>query len=147
MVWVVAASGGLCNRVWGTIYVDGGIMFVKKINHASPCEGHEDIFWGEGKLPRVPDDIKDAMLNGSGDGGGDDEGRAEGGPSIPQVFSEVFLIGDGLSNEDEVEVEGWVRVAGIDKIRDVLVAHEEPPDVVDGGRKGISLEVGGRHNR
>jgi len=44
-------------------------------------------------------------------------------------------------------MEGWVRVTGIDKVGDVLVAHEEPPDVVNGGREGISLEVGRRHGK
>jgi len=120
-------------------------MFIKEINHASPCEGHEDIFWGEGKLPQVPDDIEDAMSNGSGDGGGNDEGRAKGGSLIPQVLSEVLFVGDSLGNENEVEVEGWVGVTGIDKIGDVLVAHEEPPDVVNGGGESVGLEVGGRH--
>jgi len=120
-------------------------MFIKEINHASPCEGHEDIFWGEGKLPRVPNDIEDAMSNGSGNGGGDDKGRAKRGSSIPQVFGEVFLVGDGFGDEDEVEMESGVRVASVDKVGDVLVAHEEPPDVVNGGGKGVSLETGGRH--
>ena len=142
---MVAAGGGLCNRVWSAIYVNGGIVFVKKVNHASPCEGHEDIFGGEGKLPRVPNDIEDAMSNGSGNGGSDDKGRAESGSSIPQVFREVFLVGDSFGDEDEVEVEGWIGVGGIDEIGNVLVAHEEPPDIVDGGGEGISLEVGGRH--
>ena len=74
MVWVVAAGDGLCDQTWGAIHIDGSVVFVEEINHASPCEGHEDIFWGEGKLPQVPDDIEDAMSNGSGDGGGDNEG-------------------------------------------------------------------------
>jgi len=125
--------------------VNGGIVFIKEINHASPCEGHEDIFWGEGKLPRVPDDIEDAMSNGSSDGGGDNEGRAEGSSLIPQVLGEVLLIGDGFGNKDKVEVEGRVWVTGIDKVGNVLVAHEEPPDVVNGGGEGVSLETGGRH--
>jgi len=116
LVRVVAAGGGLCDWVWGAIYVDGGVVFVKEINHASPCEGHEDIFWGEGKLPQVPDDIEDAMSNGSSN----DEGRAEGSSSVPQVFSEVFLVGDSLGDEDEVEVEGQVRVTGVNKVGDVF---------------------------
>ena len=91
-------------------------MFIKEINHASPCEGHENIFWGEGKLPRVPDDIEDAMSNGSGNGSGNDEGRAEGSSLVPQVFGEVFLVGNGFGDEDEVKVEGWVWITGIDKI-------------------------------
>ena len=74
LVRVVAAGDRLCDWAWGAIYMDGGVMFIKKINHALPCEGHEDIFWGKGKLSRVPDDIEDAMLNGSGDGGSNDEG-------------------------------------------------------------------------
>ena len=147
LVRVVAAGGGLCNRVRGAIYVNGGIVFVKKVNHASPCEGHEDIFWGKGKLPQVLDDIEDAMSNGSGNGGGNNEGRAEGGSLIPQVLREVLLVGNGLGNEDEVEVEGWVRVTGVNEVRNVLVAHEEPPDVIDGGGEGIGLEVGGRHDK
>jgi len=106
LVGMVAVGNWLCNQSWSAIYVNGGVMFIKKINHALPCEGHEDIFWGEGKLPRVPDDIEDAMSNGSGNGGGDDEGRAEGGLLIPQVFSEALFIGNGFGNEDEVEVEG-----------------------------------------
>ena len=118
-------------------------MFIKEINHASPCEGHEDILWGEGELPQVPDDIEDAMSNGSGD----DEGQAKSSSSIPQVLHEVFLIGNGLSNEEEVEVEGWVRVTGIDKVRNVLVAHEEPPDIVDSGGESVGLEVGGGHGK
>jgi len=44
-------------------------------------------------------------------------------------------------------MEGWVRVAGVDEIRNVLVAHEEPLDVVDGGGESISLKVGGRHGK
>jgi len=98
LVRVVAAGSRLCDRAWGAIYVDGGVVFIKKINHASPCEGHENVFWGEGKLPRVPNDIEDAMSNGSGDGGGNDEGRAEGGSSIPQVLREVLLVGDGFGD-------------------------------------------------
>jgi len=125
--------------------VNGRVVFIKEINHASPCEGHEDIFWGEGKLPRVPDDIEDAMSNGSGDGGGDDERRAEGGSLIPQVFGEVLLVGNGFGDEDEVEVEGRVGIACIDKVGDVLVAHEESLDIVNGSGEGVSLEVGGRH--
>jgi len=74
LVRVVAVGGGLCDGSWTAIYVDGGVVFVKKINHAPPCEGHEDIFWGEGKLPQVPDDIEDAMSNGSGNGSGNNEG-------------------------------------------------------------------------
>jgi len=135
----------LCNWSWGAIYMDGSIVFVKKINHASPCEGHEDVFWGEGKLPRVPDDIEDAMSNGSSNGGSDDEGQAKSGSSVPQVFSEVLFIGDSFSDEDEVEGEGRVWITGINEVGDVLVAHEEPPDVVNGGGEGISLEVGRRH--
>jgi len=127
--------------------MDGSVVFVKEINHAPPCEGHEDVFWGEGKPPRVPDDIEDAMSNGSGDGGGDDERRTESGSSIPQVFGEVLFIGDGFGDKDEVEGEGWVWVAGIDKVGNVLVAHEEPPDIVNSGGKGISLEVEGRHGK
>jgi len=142
---VVASSGGLRNQAWGAIYVNGSVVFIKKVNHASPCEGHENIFWGEGKLPRVPDDIEDAMSNGSGDGGSDDERQAEGGSSIPQVLREVLFVGDGFGNKDEVEVKGWVRVAGIDKVGNVLVAHEEPLDVVNSGGKGVGLETGGRH--
>jgi len=42
-------------------------------------------------------------------------------------------------------VKGWVRVAGVDEVGNVLVAHEEPPDVVDSGGKGVGLETGGRH--
>jgi len=42
-------------------------------------------------------------------------------------------------------VEGWVRVASVDKVGNVLVAHKEPPDVINGGGKGVGLEVGGRH--
>jgi len=145
LVWVMATSGGLCDWVWGAIYVDGGIMFIKEINHASPCEGHENIFWGEGKLPQVPDDIEDAMSNGNGSS--NNEGQAESGSSVPQVFGEVLFVGNGFGYEDEVEVKGQVRVAGVDKVRDVLVAHEEPPNVVDGSGKGISLEVGRRHGR
>jgi len=30
LVQVVVAGGGLCDRAWGAIYMDGGIMFVKK---------------------------------------------------------------------------------------------------------------------
>jgi len=45
-----------------------------------------------------------------------------------------------------VEVEGGVRVTGLNKVGDVLVAHEEPSDVVDGsGGEGVSLEARGRH--
>jgi len=44
-------------------------------------------------------------------------------------------------------VEGWVRIAGVDEVGNVLVAHEEPPDVVDGGGKGVGLEVGGKHGK
>jgi len=47
LVWMVAVG----SQLWGAICVNGGIMFVKEINHALPCKGHEDIFWGEGKLP------------------------------------------------------------------------------------------------
>jgi len=140
-VGVVAAGDWLCDWSWGAIYMDGGIMFIKKVNHASPCEGHEDIIWGKGKLPRVPDDIEDAMSDGSGN----DEGQAEGGLSIPQVFGEVLLIGDGFGNEDEGEGEGLVWVAGVNEFRDILVAHKEPPDIVDGSGEGVGLEVGGRH--
>ena len=117
-------------------------MFIKEINHASPCKGHEDILWGKGKLPQVPDDIENAMSNGSGN----DEGRAKGSLSVPQVLSEVFLVGDGLGDEDKIEVKGQVGVASINKVGNVLVAHEEPPDVVNGGGEGVSLEAGGRHD-
>ena len=85
------------------------------------------------------------MSNGSGDGGSDDERRAEGGSSVPQVLSKDFLVGNGLGDENEVEVESGVGVTGVDEVRDVLVAHEEPPDVVDGSGEGVSLETGGRH--
>jgi len=87
------------------------------------------------------------MSNGSGDSGSDDEGRAKGGLSVPQVFGEVLFIGNGFGDEDEVEGEGQVWVTGIDKVGDVLVAQEEPLDIVNGGRKGIGLEVGGRHGK
>ena len=136
-------GGWLCDGSWTAIYMDGGVMFIKKINHASPCEGHENIFGGEGKLPRVPDDIEDAMSNGSGN----DEGRAKRGPLVPQVFGEVLFVGDGFGDEDEIKGEGWVWVTDIDKVGDVLVAHEEPPDIVNGSGKGISLEVRGRHGK
>jgi len=147
LVRVVAASDWLCDRAWGAVYVNGSVVFIKKINHASPCEGHENIFWGKGKLPRVPDDIEDAMSNGSSNGGGDNEGQAEGGLSIPQVFGEVLFIGDGFGDDDEVKGEGRVWVTGVDKVENILVAHEEPLDVVDGRGEGISLEVGGSHGK
>jgi len=86
------------------------------------------------------------MSNGSSNGGGNDEGQAEGGLSIPQVFGEVLFIGNSFSDEDEVKGEGRVWVAGVDKVRDILVAHKEPPDVVNGSGEGVSLEVGGRHD-
>ena len=143
LVWMVAAGGWLCNRVWGAIYVDGSIMFIKEINHASPCEGHEDIFQGEGKLPQVPDDIEDAMSNGSSN----DEGRAESGLSVPQVLSKVLLVGNSFSNENEVEGKSRIWIAGIDKVGDVLVAHEEPLNIVNGGGESIGLEVRGRHSK
>jgi len=56
-----------------------------------------------------------------------------------------FLIGDGFGNEDEVEVEGQVGVTSVDKVGNVLVAHEEPLDIVNGSGEGVSLEVRGRH--
>ena len=87
------------------------------------------------------------MSNGSGDGGSDDEGRAESSSSIPQVFGEVFLIGDGFSNENKVKGGGRVMVAGVNKVRDVLVAHEEPPNIVNSSGEGVGLEVGGRHGK
>jgi len=86
------------------------------------------------------------MSNGSSNGGSNDEGQAEGGSLIPQVFSEVLFIGDGFGDKDEVEGEGWVWVTGVDEVGGVLVALEELPDVVDGRREGIGLELGGRHN-
>jgi len=48
------------------------------------------------------------MSNGSSDGGSDNEGRTEGGSSVPQVFGEVFLVGDSLGDKDEVEGEGQI---------------------------------------
>jgi len=134
---VVAAGGWLR----GAVCVNGSVVFVKEVNHASPCEGHEDIFGGEGKFPQVPDDIEDAMSNGSSN----DEGQAESSSSVPQVFSEVFLIGNSFGNKDKVEGEGWVWVADVDEVRDVLVALEELLDVVDGRGECVGLKLGGRH--
>jgi len=87
------------------------------------------------------------MSNGSSDGSGNDKRQAKGGLLVPQVFGEVFLVGDSFGNKDEVEGEGWVWITDIDEVGDVLVALEELLDVVNGGGEGISLELGGRHSK
>jgi len=86
------------------------------------------------------------MSNGSSDGGSNDKGRAESGSSVPQVFGEVFLVGDSFGNKNEVEGEGQVWVAGVDEVGDILVALEELLDVVNGRGESVSLELGGRHS-
>jgi len=47
------------------------IKFLEVINNASSCEAGVDKV-GDEELFRVPDDVQNAMANGSGNGGGDD---------------------------------------------------------------------------
>ena len=59
------------------------VMFIKKVDDASPCEAHVDIFGSEGKFPRVPDDVGDAMSNGSSNSSSNDDVGAKCDPSVP----------------------------------------------------------------
>jgi len=54
------------------------IKFLEIINNASSCKASMDEV-GDEELLRVPDDVQDAMANGSGDGGGDDGVEVKGG--------------------------------------------------------------------
>ena len=58
--------------------MDVRIELLKVINNASSCEAGMDEVGDEESLG-VPDDIQDAMVNGSCDGGGDDGVEVEGG--------------------------------------------------------------------
>jgi len=54
------------------------VKFLEVINNASSCEASVNEVRDE-ELFRVPDDVQDAMANGSGDGGGDDGVEVKGG--------------------------------------------------------------------
>jgi len=54
------------------------VKFLEVIDNASSCEAGVDEV-GDKELLRVPDDVQDAMANGSSDGGGNDGVEVKGG--------------------------------------------------------------------
>ena len=61
-----------------SVAVNVCIKLLKIVNYASTCEASMDVVRDE-ELLRVPDDVQDAMANGSCNGGGDDGVKVEGG--------------------------------------------------------------------
>jgi len=73
--WVGLISGAFAPC---PIAMNMRVKFLEVINNASSCKAGVDEV-GDEELFRVPDDVQDAMANGSGDGGGDDGVKVKGG--------------------------------------------------------------------
>jgi len=85
------------------------------------------------------------MANGGGDGGNGNIIHGEDGLGIPSDFFEPLLVGHRLQNELEVEGEGRVILAEVDKGDDVFFLPEEVAEVDGGGGEGGRVE--GRHGK
>jgi len=71
---------GLISRAFAPcpVAMNVRVKFFEVVNNASSCKAGVDEV-GDEELFRVPDDVQDAMANGSGDGGGDDGVKVKGG--------------------------------------------------------------------
>jgi len=76
--------------------MNGEIIIVEIIHNASSCEAGRGCIRNEGKTPRVPNGIQDAMMDGGGDGGNSNVVHGKDGFSIPGNLLESLLIGYGL---------------------------------------------------
>jgi len=72
-IWLISGALAPC-----PITVNVCIKFLEVIDDASSCKAGVDEV-GDEEFLGVPDDVQDAMANGSCDGGGDDGMEVEGG--------------------------------------------------------------------
>jgi len=116
--------------------MDSGIGIVEVADYASSCKVSRNQIKNEGKLPWIPNDIQDAMSNGSGDGSNGDNVHGEDGFHISCDFFEP------VANENELEVkdEGGVVLTEIDEGDDVFLFLEEVLEIDGGGGEGSRVE-------
>jgi len=121
------------------------VKLLEIVNDASSCKASVDEV-GYEELVGIPDDIQDAMANGSCDGGGDDGVQVEGGTIVaPQAILEQLLHFNGLQDDVEVEEKGGVIVTEIDEVKDVDFFLEKTFDEGKGVSERGGVEEGGRH--
>ena len=58
----------------------------------------------------------------------------------------MILIGNGLSDDNEVERKSGVGLTEVDEVVDVFLLFKEVADVEDGFRESRGLEHGRRHD-
>jgi len=90
-VWLISGALAPCS-----ITVDRHVKLLKIIDNALSCKAGVDEV-GDKELFGVPDDVQDAMSNGSGNGGGDNGMEVEGGIiTTSQVVLKYLLCFDGF---------------------------------------------------
>ena len=128
-----------------SIHMNSEVIVFKVIYNASSCKVGRGCIRNEGKLPQVPNGINDAMVDGSGDGSDGDIIHGEDGFGVPDDFFKSLLVGYGLQDELEVEDEGQVILAKVNKGDNVFFLPKEVAEV-DGG-SGERNRVEGRHGK
>ena len=123
------------------------IELLEVVDDALSCKAGLDEVRDK-ELFGVPNDIQNAMLNGSSNRGGDNGVKIEGGVIVaPQVILKQFLHFDGLQDDVKVKGEGGVIVAEVDKIEDIVFLLEKTFNEGKGILEGGGVEEGGRHCR
>ena len=120
--------------------MDGGIKVVKITDYALSCKAGRDWVKNEGKLPRISDDIQDAMLNGSSNGGDGDDVHRKDGFHLPCDFFKSFLTGYCFENKLEVKDEGGVILAEINEGDDMFLFLKEVLEVDGCSGEGSGVE-------
>jgi len=125
-----------------SIGVEGKIVVVEIIHDASSCEAGRGVDGNEGKLPRVPNGIQDAIANGGGDSGNGNVVHGKNRFGVPSDLLESLLVGHGLQDELEVEGEGRVVLTEVDEGDDVFFLSKEVAEVDGGGGERSRVEGG-----